>query len=80
MAELMIGAKVKIDGTHYEVARVGKEIKLVAKTGETIWRHSRTVARLLEEQAPKPRRRRGDEKSPDETGAENETAGVGAAA
>lgn len=54
MAQLEIGAKVKIGRKQYELVRVGKECKLVSKQGEEIWRHSRTVARLLCEQAQKP--------------------------
>lgn len=64
-----VGTKVKIGRKQFEVAWVGKEVKLADKAGETLWRHSRTVARLLVEQEAKPKRRRketaakGDEQS-----------------
>ena len=57
-AQITIGQQVKVGCKRYAVEWVGKEVKLVDKQGEVLWRHSRTVARLLEEQAQKPARKR----------------------
>jgi hypothetical protein len=51
---ITVGMKVKLDGKTYTVGYAGKEIRLDGAKGEQVWRHSRTVQRLLEEQAKKP--------------------------
>lgn len=52
------GQKVKIGRKQFTVVRVGKECKLVDRSGNEIWRHSRTIERLLAPAAPKPARSR----------------------
>jgi hypothetical protein len=44
--ELQVGQKVKLDGRTWTVARVGKECRLECR-GQAIWRHSRTLERVL---------------------------------
>lgn len=61
-AGIEVGSKVRVDGKTLTVAWVGKEVKLEGAKGEVVWRHSRTIARLLEEQTTakaKPARKRG---------------------
>lgn len=55
---IKVGSEVELDGRAWKVVRVGKECKLESN-GETVWRHSRTIGRLLEEKrASKPRETR----------------------
>jgi hypothetical protein len=46
------GQKVKIGRKQFTVVRVGKECKLVDRSGNEIWRHSRTLEKLTAAPAP----------------------------
>lgn len=46
--KVKVGTEVEVDGRVWVVTWAKKECKLESE-GETIWRHSRTVARLLEQ-------------------------------